>query len=403
MPYQIRKVRGKNLYSVKNAITGVVHSKATTLNNAKAQVRLLNSLEGGAMKVGDVKTLLKSSYSKKSGDIDGFTLDKELSGKRVQVYTDADGKAYVVHRGTKGLPDVLTDIKMALGQTKSQKRFKHAKKIQQLAEQKYGAENVTTLGHSLGARIAEDVGKNSKEIITFNKPTLPMDLITKKKLPKSQFDIRTMLDPVSFLQPFQKGSADLIIPSRTLNPFAEHSTDALGRLEDERMIGSGGDEARRIRQEQMDMMEAERGDLPMRPLTDKEKDALRLTLLDDMIASFPDAKDVIEGKAKNPELETLIEEFYDLKNKVQQYPHVFYDEYGNMRDIYGEDDDDEDEDYSDESFVFDKGDDEEYEDEEEDEDMEEVTFPFRRMATGSGMIPNRLRVRDFQKRLLKQL
>jgi hypothetical protein len=39
----IRKIKGKDLYSVKS--TNRVHSKATTLSNAKRQVRLLYSLE----------------------------------------------------------------------------------------------------------------------------------------------------------------------------------------------------------------------------------------------------------------------------------------------------------------------------------------------------------------------
>lgn len=274
MPYKISKVRGKDLYSVKNTATGAVHSYGTTMKKAKAQVRLLQSLdekvggymsdeemsdeemeydgemsddeieyedemEGGKMAIGDVKKLLKSSYNKKPSDINGFKIDKSLSGERVQVYTDKDGRAYVVHRGTQGFQDVLTDVKMLFGKTKSQKRFKHAEKIQREAEAKYGAENVSTLGHSLGARVAEEVGKRGKEIITYNKPTLPVDLITQKKLPDKQFDIRTSRDPVSILQPFQKGSADLVIPSKSLNPLVEHTTDALGRVSEDMMVGSG--------------------------------------------------------------------------------------------------------------------------------------------------------------------
>ena len=44
MPWVIRKLKHKNLYSVKNAKTGAVRSKATTLKKAKSQVRLLQSL-----------------------------------------------------------------------------------------------------------------------------------------------------------------------------------------------------------------------------------------------------------------------------------------------------------------------------------------------------------------------
>ena len=38
------------------------------------------------------------------------------------------------------------------------KRFQHAKDIQKKAEGKYGKDHTTTLGHSLGAKIASDVG-----------------------------------------------------------------------------------------------------------------------------------------------------------------------------------------------------------------------------------------------------
>ncbi len=45
MPYVIRKIRGRDLYTVKNKETGRIISKHTTLNKAKAQIRLLNSIK----------------------------------------------------------------------------------------------------------------------------------------------------------------------------------------------------------------------------------------------------------------------------------------------------------------------------------------------------------------------
>jgi len=52
MPYKIRKIRNKDCYSVKNSISGKIHSKCATLKNAKAQKRLLDSLEsrGGSVR-----------------------------------------------------------------------------------------------------------------------------------------------------------------------------------------------------------------------------------------------------------------------------------------------------------------------------------------------------------------
>lgn len=45
MPYVFRKIANKNLYTVKNSITGEVHSKGSTLTKAKMQVRILNHIE----------------------------------------------------------------------------------------------------------------------------------------------------------------------------------------------------------------------------------------------------------------------------------------------------------------------------------------------------------------------
>lgn len=45
MVFKIRKLRNKDLYQVKNAKTGQVHSKHSTLADAKKQVRLLYMIE----------------------------------------------------------------------------------------------------------------------------------------------------------------------------------------------------------------------------------------------------------------------------------------------------------------------------------------------------------------------
>lgn len=45
MPYKIIKIRNKDLYKVVNSKTGKVHSSGTTKDKAKAQVRLLETIE----------------------------------------------------------------------------------------------------------------------------------------------------------------------------------------------------------------------------------------------------------------------------------------------------------------------------------------------------------------------
>lgn len=54
MPYSLRKIRGKNIYKVYNNISGKIHSKGTTQDKAKAQIRLLNSLEGEGQNQGRI-------------------------------------------------------------------------------------------------------------------------------------------------------------------------------------------------------------------------------------------------------------------------------------------------------------------------------------------------------------
>lgn len=173
-----------------------------------------------------VKALLKASYNPGT-KIAKNEYDKSLSGKRVSVYVNPHtGRAKVIHRGTASITDwVKTNLPMALGY-EGGNRFKHAKKIQKLAEKKYGANNVTTLGHSLGGRIAEKVGQKSAKVITYNKAATPRSILTKTS--KKQHDIRTKNDPVSLLSVFQKKSNKTRhIASNTINPIKAHNVDRL--------------------------------------------------------------------------------------------------------------------------------------------------------------------------------
>ena len=198
-------------------------------------------MKGGKLSTKYIKEFLKQSYNKKLQNIGDYDVDHSLSGQRVQVYKHKHSpQTVVVHRGTKGLQDVYNDVKYALGMNISNsKRLKYANDIQKKAEQKYGKENITTLGHSLGSHISSSVGKNSKEIINLNKPIGIQDLY--KKPLDNEYNVRTTLDPVSILLPYSKHYNDKVttIPSQTINPLAEHKTDVLDRLPMDTMIGQG--------------------------------------------------------------------------------------------------------------------------------------------------------------------
>ena len=50
MPYKLIKVKGKNLYKVINEISGKLHSKASTKENAEKQIRLMEFLDNTTRK-----------------------------------------------------------------------------------------------------------------------------------------------------------------------------------------------------------------------------------------------------------------------------------------------------------------------------------------------------------------
>lgn len=166
---------------------------------------------------------LKSTYQdNKTADKmlkkQGYTLDKQLSGKRAKVFVDENGQAYVAHKGTQSIQDVFTDIGYAFGKRGS-KRLDHAKKVRKQAEEKYGV--VNSLGHSLGGHLAERSGNTQGKVITYNKASNGY-----KQNNPNQIDIRQSLDiPVSFLTPKNKNNVTL--RSKSLNPLKEHKTDSL--------------------------------------------------------------------------------------------------------------------------------------------------------------------------------
>ncbi len=194
-------------------------------------------ISGSGMIASDISALLKKSYnSKNPADVGDYKVDKELSGQRVQVYTK-NGKAFVVHRGTASAKDWMTNASLLVGF--KGKRFKHARDIQNKAVAKYGAQNIITLGHSLGAYIGEKLGSDknkSAETITLNKATLPSQI--GKKIKSNQTDIRTRADPVSALYQRGKKKRTVTIKSNLINnPLKEHSVDVLDRLPQDKFIG----------------------------------------------------------------------------------------------------------------------------------------------------------------------
>ena len=188
--------------------------------------------QGGKLNAKELELLLKSPYDTEIVDVktdgDRFTIDKELSNETTKVFKkDGTDEVFVVHSGSKDMRDVLENFNYIKSGFYSSAKLNQAKATQKAAEEKYGAKNISTLGHSKGGKYAEMLGKKTKEIITLNKPVHLTDIFT--KVPKKQTDIKTTYDPVSFLRKLQRGNKPVIIQSESSNLLEEHKGKVLQR------------------------------------------------------------------------------------------------------------------------------------------------------------------------------
>jgi len=189
-------------------------------------------LIGGKLERDELKGLLDASYDgrERVGD---WVIDKQLSTNTSKVYSKGD-RAVVSHKGTEGITDWGNNLAFAVGGEylyKKTDRFKEAKKVQKAAEKKYGAKNVSTIGHSQGGLQAELLGSKSKEIITLNKASHP--LISRKS--GNQTDIRSDRDIVSIATK----TPTTEIKAESYNPLTEHSIDILDRVSKDTQYGKG--------------------------------------------------------------------------------------------------------------------------------------------------------------------
>lgn len=197
----------------------------------KEMLKELKEYNGGSLTGNESKLLLDASYNKSINNVGDFVLDSELSSKTTRVFVNPEtGQTVVTHQGTQGLTDWGNNMAYAIGGKRLYKktdRFKEAKKVQNSASDKYGNENITTIGHSQGGLQAEMLGNKGKESITVNKATRPFG----NRKNKNQYDIRVKGDIISSLNPFQKKSKrDIKIKKKGYNPLAHHSYNSTSKI-----------------------------------------------------------------------------------------------------------------------------------------------------------------------------
>lgn len=196
---------------------------------------------GGSIKASTTQKIISNGYLiNPNENIDNYKLDKDLSGQRVQVYHDENNNNVIInHRGTKGLNDMYTDLKLSLGYDKNKiKRFQHSNDVVNKANEKYKNSKIIQLGHSLGYQLAKNSNSNDDEIIGVNPAILPSDIIKNQK--DNEYIIRSKNDIISGLHtinPFQKKENTINIDSKSINPITEHKSTILSRLNDDFEIG----------------------------------------------------------------------------------------------------------------------------------------------------------------------
>ena len=151
-------------------------------------------MRGGKISIGNLKKVLNDSYTKSGNDIDDYKIDNELTDNNIKVYKNSTtGEIVMVPKGTSSLGDVATDIKMAFGY--KDKRFKDLQQKLNQIKSKYPNYEIDIAGHSLGAKVVEEIGANDdrvNNIYTLNKPTTPYDILfNRNKKNDKQIDIRS--------------------------------------------------------------------------------------------------------------------------------------------------------------------------------------------------------------------
>jgi len=195
-------------------------------------------LIGNGMNANLLKEFIDLSYKGNTSIApEGYSIDAPLSDSRVKVYTkngSNDKNVVVTHRGSVGLDDWMDNASYLFkGKVKGTKTYNLHRERHKKAVEKYGAKNITAIGHSRAGLYLQELQKEFpiKENITYNKASGFYDI--GRENDPNQTDVKVGNDFVSLLAPLQKRPNQIVNISGTKNPFdfnTAHQPSELDKL-----------------------------------------------------------------------------------------------------------------------------------------------------------------------------
>jgi len=183
----------------------------------------MRKIKGSGLKANTLKSMLKSTYDR--SQVEGW--NKVMDTPELSAFEHPSGQVVIAIRGTEGtLKDWSNNAVFGIGGEMAYKltpRYRRAKERVAELEKRYNPEDITLIGHSQGALLAETVPTKAREIISLNSASRPQDMFYNKKK-KNLYRIRAKLDPVSM---FNISNPEYTINEKNLNPLAQHSYEVL--------------------------------------------------------------------------------------------------------------------------------------------------------------------------------
>ena len=159
------KAVGKTLVRTASPVAGAIMDNAGELWSGT--IEKLQGAKSVKTMSSEAKTMARLSneaynHPSKRQDLDGYVLDKELSGKRHAVYHHKDkNKSVIAFRGTvvSDMDDLHADTAITTGQQRNHHRFKEAEQIHDQVKNKYQGATIKATGHSLGGALAQHTSR----------------------------------------------------------------------------------------------------------------------------------------------------------------------------------------------------------------------------------------------------